>query len=219
MKGLIKQLIMIAGIMFILYLIFTKTPLLNYIGTSISGFFTSIFSDKTKKTLFFEFLLDRNSSYEIAGIFNLKVVGIVKDFEINKISGLKFSKNASEINLVCIENCLFKFFSNNLEVKGKVSNLNIEDFKFYGSENLDVRISVEKIEKIEADFRSKSLEVCLTNAIVSISYETHKMEQKIYSDCIRIDDIVRIVFNFENGKTLISGYANKFKSTFFSNYG
>lgn len=219
MKGLVKQLVIIVFAMIILYFIFTNTQISQNIGSFISGLFTSIFSKKDEKVIYFEFTLDRDSSYEIKGAFETKINAILKDLEIDKISLIKTSRNYSEISLNCIENCKFKKYFNYIEISGKVSDLNIEDNKIVSKESLNVKINLEDPKNIFIIFKSRSLEICLSNATILVSYEKHKIEQKVYSDCITIDNVIRINFNYDNFRTLISGYASSFKSTFLFNYG
>lgn len=214
MKGFIKQFVLLFGIVLITYLLlFSKNPVSNYFQSSFSGLFSLIFP-KEEKTIFFEIQLENNSQLEIKGIFDVDIHGTIKEFNIEKISIQKESKNISMASLKCVDSCFLKKYEETSEFSGKLSVLNLDDIKFSGLENSNVKLQMEKTKEIKIFPTSKSLEICLSNAKITISYGTHKVEQTIYSDCVYLDGISKVIFNITLDKSIISGYVSSFKSTF-----
>lgn len=215
MKGLVKEFLILLGIIFILYFLFTKTPLQKYSQNLLSGFF-SYFTQKEEKIVYFSIFLTNDSKLEIDSTFDIKLSGILKEIEIDKLLLTETSENLSEIFIKCQENCNLKYFFGNLNAIGKSNFLILNNFKISNNEKLNFKIQTEKINKIDISITSSSAKICLTNSFFTASYGDKKIEQKIYEDCLSLEKIIKIIFSYSKDKIIIEGYASYLKSTFIS---
>ncbi|MEM5806363.1 MAG: hypothetical protein QXO07_01165 [Candidatus Aenigmatarchaeota archaeon] len=216
MKGLMKEFLIVLGISFLLYLLFTKTPLQQYSTNMLSGFF-SYFQRKEEKIIYFKIESSRDSQLEIKnGKFDLSTSGILGEIEIDKLSLSKISKNISEILLKCEENCILRYYSDNIYVSAKTNYLDLDDLKFSSKENFNVKIKLENLKSLNVLITSNSVDVCVTNSSLSVVFGGKKIEQKIYNDCLVLDKIIKINFVLKDDEIKIEGYVNNIKSTFLS---
>ncbi|MEM0476324.1 MAG: hypothetical protein QW367_01630 [Candidatus Aenigmatarchaeota archaeon] len=216
MKGLIKEFLIVLGITFLLYFLFTKTPLQQYSKNLLSGFF-SYFQQKEERIIYFNIELNKDSQFEIKdGKFDLKINGILREIEIDKILLSKNLENVSEIFLKCEENCILRYYSNNIDVSAKINYLNLDDLKFSSKENLNTKIKFENLKNLNILITSDSINICLTNSSFSLIFGNKKIEQKIYNDCLILDKIIKVNFVFKENEIRLEGYANNIKSTFLS---
>ncbi|MEM5871056.1 MAG: hypothetical protein QXX04_01695 [Candidatus Aenigmatarchaeota archaeon] len=216
MKGLMREFLIVLGISFLLYLLFTKTPLQQYSTNMLSGFF-SYLQRKEEKIIYFKIESSRDSQLEIKnGKFDLSTSGILGEIEIDKLSLSKISKNISKILLKCEKNCILRYYSDNIYISAKTNYLDLDDLKFSSKEKFNVKIKLENLKSLNVLITSNSVDVCVTNSSLSVVFGGKKIEQKIYNDCLVLDKIIKINFVLKDDKIKIEGYVNNIKSTFLS---
>lgn len=216
MKGLIKEVAILTSIIILLYLFFSKNPFFENLQNTISGFFSYFLSRKEEKVIYFEISLEDDSQYEVKGNFDLRLNGTPLEASVDKIILNELSKSSSKINFKCIENCNLIKFQKYIEFSGKTNNFYLDNFRFSSIEPIIAKFKVENLDNLEIEFKSQKIEICLSNATLFLAYGAYKLEQKILSDCLKLDRIIKISFNYKDGRSTILGYTNTFKSVFIS---
>lgn len=218
MKGLIKDVIALIGIAAILSVILSRFPITKfpeYFHNTISGLFT-YFLKPQEKNIYFEILLEKNSQYEMKGLFDLLLEGNMIEVVLDKIAVSEQPNLNSIINFKCIEDCEIKKLTNYLEFSGKVSNLVLNNFTFSSPEKIKISGKIKELKKFDINFKSKKIDICISNATIVVAYGAHKTEQKVYSDCIKLDNIIKISLTYDEKEIKIFGYTSSFKSAFIS---